>query len=116
MPNAICSFWVWWSETLRSSTIRPTGRGGNTSSGQTFVLSRGSKSSSGCSSSVMSCTRSSHSGKSPAAIASYRSFEAWPRSSAWTAAASAAVRLRTPAVGIQWYLTRWVTPSALTHL
>ncbi|SLH15062.1 Uncharacterised protein [Mycobacteroides abscessus subsp. abscessus] len=49
-------------------------------------------------------------------MCSYRSLLACPRSWAWMAAASAPVRLFTPAFGIQWYFTRWVTPSALTHL
>src|SRR5664280_509445 len=34
VPNAACSFSSWWLVTLRSSVIMPTGRSGNTSSGQ----------------------------------------------------------------------------------
>jgi hypothetical protein len=49
-------------------------------------------------------------------MASYRSFVCAPVSLACTAAASAAVIDLTPCLGSQWYLTSFVSPSALTHL
>ncbi len=116
MPKEICSFSAKLLATLRSRTILPTGMGGNSFSGHTLVSSSGSKSSSGCSSSLMICTSSSHSGKSPRSIASRRSLVACPSSCPCTAAASSAVMLRTPCLGIQWYLTRWVSPRSFTHL
>jgi hypothetical protein len=115
VPKAICSFSVKKSSGMRSSTIRPTGRGGNSFSGHSLVSSRGSKSSSGCSSSLIICTSSSQEGKSPAPIAAYRSLVAWPRPPACTFAASSSVMLRTPCLGIQWYLTSTLSPAALTH-
>ena len=87
MPKATCSFSAKWLSTFRSRTMRPTGRSGKRSSGHVLVSSSGSNSSSGCSSSLMSCTRSSHSGNSPRSIASWMSFEALPSSVAWIASA-----------------------------
>ena len=57
VPKADCSVSAKKLSGLRSSTMRPTGRSGNWSSGQRLVSSSGSKSSSGCSSSDMICTQ-----------------------------------------------------------
>ena len=68
VPNAICSFSSKKFSTLRLSVIVPTWCSGKAFSGQTFVSSSGSKSSSGWSSSLIICTCRSHCGCSPASI------------------------------------------------
>jgi hypothetical protein len=62
VQNATCSVSAKKLSGLRSSTMRPTGRSGTSSSGTIFVASRMSKLNCSASSSVNTCRPSSYSG------------------------------------------------------
>ncbi len=100
---------------LRSSTIRPIGRTGTCSSGMIFVGSSRSKSNANSSSSGTSCTPSSHSGYSPASIASHRSRRLKSGSRPWHSCASSHTSECTPSRGFQWNFTNVPRPSAFTN-
>ena len=112
VQNATCSVSAKKLSTTRSSTIRPIGVTGTSSSGMILVASKTSKSNSSAKASSKTWTPSSHSGKSPVSMASHRS-RRWKSGSApliFTASFhSTDCR---PCAGFQWNLTNREAPSA----
>ncbi|MNV51327.1 hypothetical protein D3C71_1433720 [compost metagenome] len=112
--NATCSVSAKKLSGQRLSTMRPTGCRGTSSSGMSLVGSRWSNGKRSASSSVKSCTDSSHSGKSPASMASNRSRRWKSLSADCSLTASSHTVDWMPSLGRQWNFTNVLSPAALT--
>ena len=114
MQNATCSVSAKKLPATRSRTRRPTRRTGTSSSGMILVGSSTSKANRSAKSSSNSCSPSSHSGKSPAVIASHRS-RRWKSGSApLILTASFHTTDCRPPFGFQWNLANVDRPTAFT--
>ena len=115
VQNATCSVSAKKLSGLRLSTMRPIGVTGTSSSGTILVASSTSKLNFCACSSVNTCMPSSHSGYSPASIASHRS-RRWKSGSApEILTASSQTSECVPSTGFQWNLQNTDSPASLTR-
>ena len=111
VQKATCSVSAKKLSGLRLSTMRPTGVTGTSSSGISLVASSTSKLKASACASVKICRPSSHSGYSPASMASHRSRRWKSESAPEIFTASSHTSECVPSFGVQWNLTKWETPS-----